>query len=170
MWWAVFWVAEVLLCSPTSARSYCADMGAPSVLQNWCELLFFSARAFYNKVAVYAKGSRGHVGLHGGDLFVGLVEDRAVEDDVSVFHNDVNGVIARGWVIRDAADIGPGHHGASEAALVGVVFAERGLRVDAVIDFGADAVVAGRGGQDFDVIFDRLYAFHRFDGVFSIVF
>ena len=97
-------------------------------------------------MVVDAEGSGGGVGLHAGDGGVALVIDDAVEADVAVFHDDVDGVKAERRIVGDAS----GHAGDAEAAtktaLIRVVHAQGGGGVDAVIDGGADAVVVGRVG------------------------
>ena len=58
--------------------------------------------------------------------------------------------------------------GAADVALVGVIFAQRWLGIDAVVDRGADAVVHGRVGKNLDLVVDRVDALDSLDGVFSV--
>ena len=51
-------------------------------------------RALDDEVVVYAEGAGRGVGLHAGDGLVALIVDDAIEGDVAVFDDDVDGVEA----------------------------------------------------------------------------
>src|SRR5258708_6796839 len=122
-------------------------MGHPgSVSDLFC--CWFGGGALDDEVVIYAERAGGGVGLHACDGFVHFVVNHTIESDVAVFYDDVDGVEADGRIVGDAT----GHEGyaatarsesACEGALVGVVFRQGGLGVDAVVDGGADAVVVG---------------------------
>ncbi len=57
-----------------------------------------------------------------------------------------------------------------EGALVSVVFRQGGLGVDAVVDGGANPVVVGRVGKDFNLVDDRLNARDTLDGILGVAF
>jgi hypothetical protein len=128
-----------------------------------------------NQVAIDAEGAGGGVGLNFSNVSVHLVEDGAEEGDIAVLHDDMNGVIAEGWVVRDAAR----HHGCaaaagayrpSECTLVSVVLPQAGLGVDAVVDRGTDAIVVGRQRKYLDFVVDRFDARDSLYGTAGIIF
>ena len=137
-------------------------------------LFWFGGGALDDEVVVDAKGAGGRVCLHSGDGGVHLVEDYAVEGDVSAVHNDMDGMVADRWRVGDAAcgesDSGSRADGAADVALVSVIFAQRGLGVDAVVDGGADAVVHRGVGKNLDLVIDRVDARDVLDGVFRVTF
>ena len=67
--------------------------------------------ALDDEVVVYAEGAGGGVGLHAGDGLVAVIVDDAVEGDVAVFYDDVDGVEAARGIVGDAA----GHRGDTAA-------------------------------------------------------
>src|SRR5208282_3431444 len=87
------------------------------------------------------------VGLYAGDLLVHRAGDYALECDVSVFDDDVNG--------RNGAQL---------------VLVQDAVAVDGTVGSAADSVVAERGGQNVDVVDNLLDAFNALDHVFSIGF
>ena len=89
-----------------------------------------------------------------------VVVDDPVEGNVSIFHDDVDGMKASRRIICDAAGhqcdaAATGSHRLRNTALVGVIFPQAGLRIDAVVDGGADTIVVRRMREDFDLVVDR---------------
>src|SRR5580704_695850 len=133
---------------------------------------WFGSRALDDKVVVDTECAGRGVGLHAGDSLVALVVDDAVEGDVTAFYDDVDGVEAARWIVGDAA----GHHrdvrarsrSLSDSALVGVVFPQRGLGEDAIVDCRTDAVVVGREREDFDLVVYRLDSGNTLEGVVDV--
>ena len=126
------------------------------------------------EIVVDAEDSGSSVGLHIGDVCVGLPIDVSEEVDVAVFHDDMNGVEANGRTVRDASghecDVWLGTGSAADTALIRVIPAERRKGVDAVVDGGADAVVHGRVGKNLDVVLDAGYALDTLNYPFGIAF
>src|SRR6185437_13971696 len=106
--------------------------------------LFGSAlgwRTLDYKLIMDAEGTGSRVGLHSSYRGVTLIGDNAIQRDVAVLHNDVDRVIPQWRIGCDAAGH-PGHAGAAaNASCVGVVPAQGGSGIDAVIDRGANPVV-----------------------------
>jgi hypothetical protein len=122
-----------------------------------------------DEVVVDAKDPGSGVGLHAGNRRA-LVVDDAVEGNVSISHDNVNGMEASRRIICDAT----GHqcdaattrsHRSREIALIGVVFPQAGLRIDAVVDGSADTIVVRRSREDFDLVVDRVDSFNALENV-----
>ena len=132
----------------------------------------FGGLTLDNEVVVDTEGSGGKVGLHSGDGLITLVVDDPVEDYIAIFHDDVNAVESDGRGVSDASSR-EGNVGARacclpKAALIGVVFAQRGLGKDAVVDASANAVVIGGVRKDFDLIVDGFDARNAFQGIVDV--
>ncbi len=56
-----------------------------------------------DEVVVYAEGAGGGVGLHTRDGLVAVIVDDAVEGDVAVFYDNVDGMEAARGIVGDAA-------------------------------------------------------------------
>ena len=82
------------------AQETTAPPFAQEVRKGWGtpeRLLFLFRRACDDQIVVYAEGTGGGVGLHTGDCDVAGIVDYAIEGDVAVLHDDVDGVDSR-WV------------------------------------------------------------------------
>ena len=89
---------------------------------------------------------------------------------MAVVDDDVDGVVAAGRVLGDAAGGAGDGREAAEADGAAGVLAQGGLGVDAAVDVRADAVVHGGRGEDFNLVVDGLDAGDGLDGIFGVGF
>ena len=121
-----------------------------------------------SEVVVDAEDPGSGVGLHVGNGRIALVVDHPVEGNVSIFHDNVDGMEASRRIIGDATGhhcdaAATGSHRLRDTALVGVIFPQAGLRIDAVVDGSADTIVVRGIREDFDLVVDRLDSFNALE-------
>jgi hypothetical protein len=133
-------------------------------------LLRFRGRGRNGKVIVDAEDPGSRVGLDAGNGLVSRIVDDAVESNVPIFHDNVDGMEAPRWIICDATRhqcdaATPGSHRLRDTALVGVIFPQTGLRINAVVNGGTNTVVVRRIRENFDLVVNRLYSGYALENV-----